>query len=124
MPKQSPRPSLNRLAAPLVAALLKDAATLRLGVACDASGATLVDAGIEAPGGIEAGRRIAEICLGGLGRVTLGATSGAVWPPSVTVHTADPVLACLGSQYAGWSLKHEKFFALVSGPGLSLAGNE
>ncbi|HJT06572.1 MAG TPA: methenyltetrahydromethanopterin cyclohydrolase [Stellaceae bacterium] len=124
MPKQPPRPSLNRLAAPLVAALLKDAATLRLGVQRDASGATLVDAGIEAPGGIEAGRRIAEICLGGLGRVTLGATSGAVWPPSVTVHTADPVLACLGSQYAGWSLKHEKFFALGSGPGRSLAGKE
>jgi methenyltetrahydromethanopterin cyclohydrolase len=124
MPKQPPRPSLNQLAAPLVAALLKDAVALRLGVGRDASGATLVDAGIDAPGGIEAGRRIAEICLGGLGRVTLSATSGAAWPASVTVHTADPVLACLGSQYAGWSLKHEKFFALGSGPGRSLAGKE
>src|SRR6185312_14054944 len=124
MPKQPPRPSLNQLSAPLVAALLKDAVALRLGVAHDASGATLVDAGIDAPGGIEAGRRIAEICLGGLGHVTLGATSGTAWPSSVTVHTADPVLACLGSQYAGWSLKHEKFFALGSGPGRSLAGKE
>ena len=40
-----------------------------------------------------------------------------IWPWCVTVHAADPVLACLGSQYAGWSLKHEKFFALGSGPG-------
>ena len=47
MPKQPPRPSLNQLAAPLVAALLKDAVALRLGVARDASGATLIDAGME-----------------------------------------------------------------------------
>jgi len=69
MPKPPPRPSINELCAPLVAALLRDAGALRLGVTRDASGATLVDAGIDASGGIEAGRRIAEICLGGLGRV-------------------------------------------------------
>ena len=124
MSQPPPRPSLNELSAPLVAALLRDARALRLGVTRDAGGATLVDAGIAAPGGIEAGRRIAEICLGGLGRVALGAQSGAAWPSWVTVHTADPVLACLGSQYAGWSLKHESFFALGSGPGRSLAGKE
>lgn len=124
MPKPPPRPSLNQLCAPLVAALLKDASALRLGVTRAASGATLVDAGIDAPGGIEAGRRIAEICLGGLGRVALSAVAGAPCSSFVTVHAADPVLACLGSQYAGWSLKHEKFFALGSGPGRSLAGKE
>jgi methenyltetrahydromethanopterin cyclohydrolase len=123
MPEPPPRPSINELCAPLVAALLQDAGALRLGVTRDASGATLVDAGIDAPGGIEAGRRIAEICLGGLGRVSVGA-AGEVWPWLVTVHAADPVLACLGSQYAGWSLKHERFFALGSGPGRSLAGKE
>jgi methenyltetrahydromethanopterin cyclohydrolase len=124
MPKPLPRPSINELCAPLVAALLRDASALRLGVTRAASGATLVDAGIDAPGGIEAGRRIAEICLGGLGRVSVGAAPGEAWPSFVTVHTADPVLACLGSQYAGWSLKHEKFFALGSGPARSLAGKE
>ncbi|HEX7966948.1 MAG TPA: methenyltetrahydromethanopterin cyclohydrolase [Stellaceae bacterium] len=127
MPEPASRPSVNHLSAPLIAALLRDAVALRLGVARDASGATLVDAGIDAAGGLEAGRRIAEICLGGLGRVALGA-GGDVWPWLVTVHTSDPVLACLGSQYAGWSLKHEagdkKFFALGSGPGRSLAAKE
>jgi methenyltetrahydromethanopterin cyclohydrolase len=38
------------------------------------------------------------------------------------------VLACLGSQYAGWSLQHEsgseRFFALGSGPARSLAATE
>jgi methenyltetrahydromethanopterin cyclohydrolase len=125
MPKKLPWPSVNGLAAPLVAALVRDAGALRLSVRQDQSGATLVDAGIEAEGGIEAGRRIAEICLGGLGQVSFAASS-STWPWQITVHTANPVLACLGSQYAGWSLKHDdpKFFALGSGPGRSLAGKE
>jgi methenyltetrahydromethanopterin cyclohydrolase len=119
-------PSVNALSAPLVRRLVEDAAALRLGVSRDASGATLIDAGIDAAGGIEAGRRIAEICLGGLGRVTLAA--GEIWPSMVTVHASNPVLACLGCQYAGWSLQHEeqgkRFFALGSGPGRSLAAKE
>jgi methenyltetrahydromethanopterin cyclohydrolase len=125
MRKKQPWPSVNRLAAPLVAALVRDAQALRLAVRRDGCGATLVDAGIEVDGGIEAGRRIAEICLGGLGTVDLAAGAGA-WPWQVTVHTSNPVLACLGSQYAGWSLKHDdpKFFALGSGPGRSLAAKE
>lgn len=120
-------PSVNASSAPLVAALVADAAMLRLAVMRDACGATLVDAGIEAPGGIEAGRRIAEICLAGLGRVSLAPGEGA-WPWLVGVHTAQPVLACLASQYAGWSLQHQegdrRFFALGSGPARSLAGKE
>ena len=43
------------------------------------------------------------------------------WPLSVYVHTNNPVLACLGSQYAGWQLAHgegkDAFYALGSGPG-------
>lgn len=127
MRKKQPWPSVNALAAPLVAALMRDAGSLRLAVQRDASGATVVDGGIDAEGGIEAGRRIAEICLGGLGHVALGG-GGAAWPWTVTTHTTNPVLACLGSQYAGWSLKHDdgqkKFFALGSGPARSLAGKE
>jgi methenyltetrahydromethanopterin cyclohydrolase len=127
MPEPASRPSVNHLTAPLVAGLLREAAALRLEVTRDGSGATLIDAGINALGGLEAGRRIAEICLGGLGRVTLVA-GGNTWPWLVNIHAADPVLACLGSQYAGWSLKHEaegaSFFALGSGPGRSLAAKE
>lgn len=122
-------PSVGRLAAPLVEALLRDAALLRLAVETLPGGATLVDAGIDAPGGLEAGRRIAEICLGGLGTVTLQTGGGfARWPVGVAVHTANPVLACLGSQYAGWSLAHGEgkgaFHALGSGPGRALAAKE
>jgi len=123
------RPGINALAAPLVQSLVDDANALRLGVERLENGCQLVDAGIEAEGGLEAGRRIAEICLGGLGKVSLSG-SGQVpgWPVTVQVHTADPVLACLGSQYAGWSLSHKEggksFHALGSGPGRALALKE
>ncbi|SEH34680.1 methenyltetrahydromethanopterin cyclohydrolase [Methylobacterium sp. 275MFSha3.1] len=122
-------PSINALSGPLVERLVADAATLRLAVSQAAGGARMVDAGAQARGSIEAGRRIAEICLGGLGTVTI-APSGPIasWPYSVTVHSADPVLACLGSQYAGWSLADETgdsgFFALGSGPGRAVAAVE
>ncbi|MDF2601281.1 MAG: methenyltetrahydromethanopterin cyclohydrolase, partial [Methylobacterium brachiatum] len=115
-------PSVNALTAPLIERFVADAATLRLSVSQAAGGARMVDAGAQARGSIEAGRRIAEICLGGLGTVSI-APSGPIasWPYSVIVHAADPVLACLGSQYAGWSLADEAgdsgFFALGSGPG-------
>lgn len=88
-------------------------------------GCTIIDAGIHYPGGLEAGRLIAEICMGGLGQVNLQtANTFANWPVTVSVHSTNPVLACLGSQYAGWSLSHEKYFSLGSGPGRALAGRE
>ncbi|WP_345774207.1 methenyltetrahydromethanopterin cyclohydrolase [Azospirillum argentinense] len=72
---------------------------------------------------------MAELCMGGLGRVAFGPVPGPPsWPFGVTVHSAQPVLACLGSQYAGWSLSHGSgkgaFFALGSGPGRALARQE
>ncbi|MBK7616383.1 MAG: methenyltetrahydromethanopterin cyclohydrolase [Vitreoscilla sp.] len=123
--------SVNTLAAPLVQALLRDADVLGVRVQRDASGVCIVDAGIEAPGSVAAGTLIGEICMGGLGRVRLACDGRADWPDWLEVHSAQPVLACLGSQYAGWSLaasKEEtggkKFFSLGSGPARALAGKE
>ena len=45
---------------------------LRVAVSHGSLGETLVDAGAGAPGGIAAGLRLARICMGGLGDVTLG----------------------------------------------------
>jgi methenyltetrahydromethanopterin cyclohydrolase len=122
-------PSVNALAAPLVKQLIERAQELRIGLTRHPSACTIADAGIAKPGGIEAGRRIAEICMGGLGRVALQAGGPfANWPWQVCVSTLHPVLACLGSQYAGWSLNHgegkEAFRALGSGPARALAGKE
>ena len=118
-------PSINALTAPLIERLVADADVLRLAVGQD-GGARTIDAGSEVRGSIEAGRRIAEICMGGLGTVTIAPTGPiAAWPYSIVVHSSDPVIACLGSQYAGWSLADEEgdsgFFALGSGPGRAVA---
>lgn len=120
-------PSVNAYAGPHVAALVRDAQALRIGITRSEDGAVFVDAGIEHRGGLEAGRRIAEICLAGLGRVEFG-NAPAGGSVGVFVHACDPVLACLASQYAGWSLVHgegrDAFRALASGPGRALAARE
>jgi methenyltetrahydromethanopterin cyclohydrolase len=114
--------SVNKLTQPLVKQLIDQADKFRVGVERLENGCTVIDAGIKFPGGLEAGRLIAEICLGGMGTVTLThSTYTADWPLSVNVHTGNPVLGCLGSQYAGWSLSHEKYYALGSGPARAMA---
>ena len=114
--------SVNQLAHPLVKQLIDQADKLRVGVDVLENGCTIIDAGIQHVGGLEAGRIIAEICLGGMGTVTIThSTYTDNWPLSVNVHTGNPVLACLGSQYAGWSLSHEKYYALGSGPARAMA---
>jgi methenyltetrahydromethanopterin cyclohydrolase len=114
--------SVNKLSQPLVRELIENADKLRLAVQKSATGCTFIDAGINVPGGLEAGRIIAEICLGGMGTVTLSHSPYTRnWPLTVNVHAGNPVLACLGSQYAGWSLAHEKFYALGSGPARAMA---
>ncbi|CAD5372171.1 Methenyltetrahydromethanopterin cyclohydrolase [Rubrivivax sp. A210] len=128
--------SVNTLARPLVQRLLAEAGPLGIAVQLDERGVTVVDAGIAARGSVQAGVLIAEICMGGLGQVGLrsagqiGAAAG-LWPTWIEVRSAQPVLACLGSQYAGWSLaasKEEtggkKFFSLGSGPARALAAKE
>jgi methenyltetrahydromethanopterin cyclohydrolase len=118
-------PSVSKLVEPLVQSLLDNTAELRVGVTQTAEGATIVDAGIDYPGGIEAGRLITEICMGGLGRVSI-APSPAFrnWPWQINVRSLNPVLACLGSQYAGWGLNAGGFSALGSGPARAMAARE
>ncbi|MBK68403.1 MAG: methenyltetrahydromethanopterin cyclohydrolase [Legionellales bacterium] len=121
--------SLNKLTAPLVENLIVNAESLRLDVSNLNDGTRIIDAGINAKGGIEAGRLIAEICMGGLGVVKLRAsTNFHHWSWHVDVHSSNPVMACLASQYAGWSLSHgegkDAFHALGSGPARTSGSNE
>lgn len=121
--------SVNANARRMVDSLCAEAAVLRIGVSRGEGGECLVDAGSKVTGGIAAGLRLAEICLGGLADVRL--TSDAAlsqWPWTITVASSNPVTACLASQYAGWSLAHGEgkgaFFALGSGPARALARKE
>ncbi len=118
-------PSLAASVAPLVKRLIADAPSLRVGVSRGPEGCTIVDCGIACPGGLEAGLLVTEICMGGLGRASLQpAWSFGGWPWAINIHSTNPVLACLGSQYAGWSLSFGDFFSLGSGPARALAGRE
>ncbi|MGD9834750.1 MAG: methenyltetrahydromethanopterin cyclohydrolase [Piscinibacter sp.] len=123
--------SLNAHVQPWVERLVREADALRVAARRDDSGACIVDAGIEAPGSIAAGLLVGEICLGGFGGVTLKTAAADGWPSWLEVASSQPVLACLASQYAGWSLaasKEEtggkKFFSLGSGPARALAAKE
>lgn len=82
------------------------------------SGARVADFGVEVPGGLEAGRRLAEICMGGLGDVRLTHVDlDGWWLPAVQVASDHPALACMAAQYAGWQVSVEDYFAMGSGPG-------
>ncbi|MEO8258201.1 MAG: methenyltetrahydromethanopterin cyclohydrolase [Acidobacteriota bacterium] len=93
------------------------AAELRLGVQTLPGGARVLDAGVEVPGGFAAGLLLAEICLGGLGHVAAASLTigGEPWP-GLHVWTDHPAAACMASQYAGWAINPEGFFAMGSGP--------
>tara|TARA_B100001758_G_C18399954_1_gene608352 strand:- start:1401 stop:2360 length:960 start_codon:yes stop_codon:yes gene_type:complete len=121
--------SVNKKAQTLVDDLILNKSYYRVDVSKGHKNVTIIDAGINALGNIEAGRIISEICLGGLGRVhILNTFQAPEWPLTVHVNSNDPVIACLGSQYAGWSLSSKeegvKFNALGSGPGRALALKE
>jgi methenyltetrahydromethanopterin cyclohydrolase len=122
-----PAASVSARAAKLVDALVADAAALRCIVSTGEAGERRVDLGANTPGSLEAGRLLTEICMGGLGVVSINMTSGiARWPLGVTVHSTNPVIACLGSQYGGWTMSDEEtgFFALGSGPARALSRKE
>jgi methenyltetrahydromethanopterin cyclohydrolase len=121
----STQPSINALCQPFLNAFIAQASQLNCHVLQHDMGATIVDAGIVATGGVEAGRQIAEICMGGLGRVKLmQSPQFKNYPTIINSYSSSPVLACLGSQYAGWTLQHEKFFSLGSGPARAIAQRE
>lgn len=85
-------------------------------------GTKIIDSGIEAKGGYEAGKIITEICLGGYGRVEVSSAKyGDVELPTVFVHTDHPAITTLGSQFAGWRIKVGKYQAIGSGPARALA---
>ncbi len=117
-------PSVSARAARLVDSLAADANALRCVVSTGEAGERRIDLGAAAVGGLEAGRRLGEICMGGLGAVSITSASGlANWPLGVVVHSTNPVIACLGSQYAGWTITEQEsgFFALGSGPARALS---
>src|SRR6516164_1414183 len=80
-------------------------------------GARVINAGVNVPGGLAAGLALAELCMGGLGHVTYVplVIGGETWQ-GVQVWTDHPAECCMASQYAGWQINPEGYFAMGSGP--------
>jgi len=113
--------SLNDRAAALADRLAGDADAARVAVSTLSNGTRLIDCGARAPGGFEAGRRFAEICMAGLGHVAYAPlVLDGRWMPGLTVTTDRPAVACLAAQYAGWRVDRDGYFAMGSGPGRAL----
>ncbi|MEO6056785.1 MAG: methenyltetrahydromethanopterin cyclohydrolase [Gemmatimonadales bacterium] len=108
---------MNELATEIADALEERAPLFRVGAQTLSGGARVIDAGVEVDGGYDAGLALAEICMGGLGNVayTPLEIGGTEWS-GVTVWTDHPAVSCMASQYAGWSISVDKFFAMGSGP--------
>ena len=106
-----------------------------LGIEAAASGGVrVIDCGVKAVGSDAAGLALAEVALAGLGRVWIEPAGGhdaafaADWPacpwPVVAVQSDAPVAACLASQYAGWKVGADGYFAMASGPIRAAIGRE
>jgi methenyltetrahydromethanopterin cyclohydrolase len=108
---------MNERASVLADSYIDRAAELRIAVQTLANGARVVDAGVAVPGGFGAGLALAVLCMGGLGHVEFVSLTidGEAWP-GVNVWTDHPAEACMASQYAGWAINPEGFFAMGSGP--------
>ena len=117
--------SINGISNLLIEKLIEDKDRLDIGYTKGPLNCKIIDAGLNNDGSIEAGLKISDICLGGLGKVNIVPSQEINFSAfSISVHSSRPILACLGSQYAGWSLGHGDFFSLGSGPVRSIVQKE
>lgn len=117
--------NLNARVVRLIENLSVDPVSPRVKFHAVEGGGRVIDCGIEAPGGLRVGIDLARVCLADLADVALvpGEIAGQTCP-LVQIATDHPIAACLGSQYAGWQLSEDKFFAMGSGPMRAAARHE
>ena len=116
--------TMNERAMRLADYLAANTATLRVAIH-QVGEARIIDCGVNAAGGLQAGLGLARICLAGLADVSLttGDVAGVACP-QIVVSTDAPLAACMASQYAGWQISVGKFFAMGSGPMRAAYGKE
>jgi methenyltetrahydromethanopterin cyclohydrolase len=116
--------TLNERAQRIADQMAANADTLRIETH-SVGAARVLDCGVKAEGGLEAGLGLARVCLADLGTVALVPGDCAGVPGlEVQVISDHPLLACMASQYAGWQVQVGKFFAMGSGPMRAAYGRE
>jgi methenyltetrahydromethanopterin cyclohydrolase len=114
--------SVNQMAWKIAQKLIDNPESYGVIVSKSIAGATIIDAGIKATGGFQAGKKLTELCLGGAGKAQLSfKTYGDLTFPSITISSDFPAIATLGSQFAGWRIKDGDQIAIGSGPIRALA---
>jgi len=114
--------SVNEQALWVVKETLAHKRELQIRVEKHPKGATIIDAGVAAPGGYAAGLMVTRICMGGLWEVSLSSRNfGDFALPTIEVATDQPAISTLGAQFAGWQIKVRDYFAMGSGPARALA---
>jgi methenyltetrahydromethanopterin cyclohydrolase len=114
--------SLNKLALKHVRQFLDEPEYYNVIVERLPSGATIIDTGLNAVGGYEAGLMTTRVAMGGAGAVGLGyADYGGLKLPTVVVSTDYPALSLFGAQLAGWKISVEDYTGDGSGPARALA---
>lgn len=116
---------LNARAWTLCSQLPQRAEELRIQPVPTSCGATIWDFGNRTAGGLQAGLWLARICLADLAEIQLIADP-SISPTGLQVHvrTDHPRAACMFSQYAGWKISRDPYFAMGSGPMRAAAGKE
>ena len=114
--------SINQMAWKIAQKLIDNPEFYGVTISKSTAGAAIVDAGVKAPGGFQAGKKLTEICMGGAGKAQLDfKTYGDLTFPSITISSDHPAIAMLGSQFAGWRIKDGEQIAIGSGPVRALA---
>ena len=117
--------SLNRMATDLVDEAIDFADELNIAVTPLDGETTVLDFGVEIPGGVEAGLLLAEIQTAGLTSVQTAMDDVAGAPMThVELSTDHPALALLCAQKAGWEVSTDDFEGLGSGPARALVAEE
>ncbi|MEW6623995.1 MAG: methenyltetrahydromethanopterin cyclohydrolase [Bacillota bacterium] len=113
--------SVNRNAMEIVRSIIAKHETLNVGVLKYKNGSTIIDMGINYPGGWMAAQYFAEATLGGLGRLNYSIFNlDDLELPQIEIYADRPAIACLSCQLSGWALPEVRNEAgivpLISGP--------
>jgi len=115
--------SVNENAVRLIQQLIKS--KKEMGVRLEeVNESTIIDCGVKAKGSRKAGVLISKICTGGLAEIKIFKNREYGNTDYIEVKSDEPIIACLGSQYAGRKISLDGYFAMGSGPARALSDVE
>ena len=116
--------SVNEYGIDVFEEMMDNSEELQVGILELDNGTTIIDAGVEETGGFEAGLYVSRICMADLADIRFSTFDlGTISCPAIELTTDHPIIACMASQFAGWSISVKKFFGMGSGPARALSLN-